>query len=354
MSKPALQQQATFGLLPESEGMNGAYAVSAIVNVCLLALFMVLSLYAIHQKIVAKQAVSLTLVETKQPEPIKPKPVVKTQIVPPTPDMLNNIAPKIVFQNAPVEEAPHMAKLKMDVPNAPVLPPYKPVDVALPPQPKVGMFQSNTATIVANNMGHQSTKMGGFGDTSGAHTNANSTNSQVAAYGSFSNSTGSQTGAGMARRGSVQGVNFGSGYAGGQVGGAGHGKVASVGFGTGTAVAHGPVGTVQTAGFTTKTATTGIKIANTQADFQQVQILFHPTPEYTQEARQMHIQGEVVLQVKFAADGSVHVIRVVHGLGHGLDEQAIRAAEQTRFKPATKDGQAIDMTTYYRIDFQLA
>lgn len=357
MSKPIsanLQEPATFGLLPESEGMNGAYAVSAILNVCLLGLFMVLSLFALHQRIVAKQHESLTLLIPVKPAEV-PKPIPHTQITPPPPDLLRNIAPKIVFQTAPVEEAPHMAHMKLDMPNAPVLPPYKPVDVALPPQPKMGMFQTNVPTIVANNMGHTSTKMGGFGDTSGARTNANSTNSQVSAYGSFQNSVGAQTGAGSARKGSVQGVNFGSGYAGGQVGGAGHGKVTSTGFGTSLAAAHGPVGVVQSAGFhNTETTNAGIKVANTESDFKQVQILFHPTPEYTPEAKQMRIQGEVVLEVRFAADGTVQVIRVVHGLGHGLDEQAIHAAEQTKFKPATKGGRAIDMTTYYRIDFQLA
>jgi Gram-negative bacterial TonB protein C-terminal len=45
---------------------------------------------------------------------------------------------------------------------------------------------------------------------------------------------------------------------------------------------------------------------------------------------------------------------VVRGLGHGLDEQAIRVAEETQFKPATRDGRPVDITTYYRIDFQLA
>ncbi len=350
-----LHEHSTFGLLPESEGMNGAYAVSAILNVCLLGLFMVLSLFALHTRIVAHEHETLTLAVAQKPPDI-PKPVVHTQIVPPPPDLLQNMAPKIVFQTATTEEAPRMTRVKMDVPNAPVLPPYKPVDVALPPQPKVGMFQASVPTVVANNMGRSSTKIGGFGDPTGARPNPNSSHSQVAAYGSFQNAVGGQAGAGAARKGSVHGVDFGSGYASGRVGGGGHGKVASTGFGTNvTTGAHGPRGTVQMAGFqTTAAAATGPKLAQTEVQFQQVQVLFKPSAPYTEEAKQARIQGTVVLEVRFGADGKAQVLRVVRGLGHGLDEQAIHAAQGMRFKPATKDGKAVDMTTYFRIAFQLA
>jgi len=44
---------------------------------------------------------------------------------------------------------------------------------------------------------------------------------------------------------------------------------------------------------------------------------------------------------------------VVHGLGHGLDEEA-RVAAQIRFRPATRNGQAVDLTTNITITFQLA
>ncbi len=350
-----MQGTYTFGLLPEPERMSGSYVVSAIVNVCLLALFMILSLFALHQRIVAKQHETLTLLIPVKP--VVPKPIVpKAPLVPPPPDLLRDIAPqKIVFPHTVPEEAPHMSQMKMAMPDAPVLPPYKPIDVALPPQPKVGMFHTDTPTMTANNMSKPSTRMGGFGDPTGALPNPNS-NGRVSAYGSFNNAIGSQSGAGSARMGSVHGVNFGSGYANGRVGGGGHGKVSSGGFGSSVAAAgHGPVGTVQVAGFHTNIAT-GVapKLANTESQIQQVQILFHPSPQYTQEAKQLRIQGEVVLEVRFGADGTIQVIRVVHGLGHGLDQQAIRAAEQTKFKPAMKDGKAVDMTTYFRIDFQLA
>jgi len=44
----------------------------------------------------------------------------------------------------------------------------------------------------------------------------------------------------------------------------------------------------------------------------------------------------------------------VHGLGHGLDQEAQRVAQQIRFRPATRDGRPVDMTTNITITFQLA
>lgn len=349
-----MEKVPTFGLLPEPKTTSGAFLGSAAVNVALLGLFLVLSVYMWRQRILVHNNVQLTMVPIKQEDKPKPKPKPVEHVVPPTPELIKELAPKIVYHAEVQENAPHMVQIK--VANAPVLPPYRPVDVALPPQPKVGMFQSNTATQVANNQGRPSPKTGGFGDPTGARVNPNSSASQLAAYGSFQNAPGEGSGSGMARKGSVHGVSFGSGYANGQPGGGGHGKVSSAGFATAmVGAAHGPQGTVQNTAFTTTVARpTGPTVAQVQQDFQQVKILYHPRPEYTPEAKQLHIQGEVVLEVRFSANGDVQVLRVVHGLGHGLDEQAIRAAEQTRFKPAMKDGRPIDMTTYYRIDFQLA
>jgi TonB family protein len=85
-----------------------------------------------------------------------------------------------------------------------------------------------------------------------------------------------------------------------------------------------------------------------------VEIISKPTPTYTEEARKLHIEGEVLLEVVFEASGRLRVVRVVRGLGHGLDENAQRAAEQIRFKPAMKEGQPADSTATVHILFQLA
>ena len=65
-----------------------------------------------------------------------------------------------------------------------------------------------------------------------------------------------------------------------------------------------------------------------------MEILSKPNPVYTEEARSLRLEGEVLLEVIFAANGQLHVNRVVRGMGHGLDEAAISAANKMRFKPA--------------------
>ena len=85
-----------------------------------------------------------------------------------------------------------------------------------------------------------------------------------------------------------------------------------------------------------------------------VEIVFKPRPDYTEEARRLRVQGDVVLRVLFAASGKIQVLDVVQGLGYGLDENARRAAEQIRFKPASNDGKPVDSTANVRIAFQLA
>ncbi len=356
---PSSRQLATFGLLPEPEGRNKSFVVSLIVNASAIALFLTLSIFMVHQ-VVQKPVIETDLLLPITPvKPVRPTIRVKPPIIPPTPDLLNRIAPKITYRQAPADTPqPRLARVHLNNVSAPVLPPYRPDSVALPAQPKVGLFHTDVPTAVANNMGQTSTKTGGFGDPMGVHTNPGANRpATVAAYGSFQSAVGDSSGSGAARRGKVGGVNFGSGYANGVPGGSGHGKVASVGFSDGVAGGTGnrPRGTATLGAFhdNTAVATPKVLVANTGNET-TVEVISHPRPEYTPEAKQLKIQGDVVLEVRFSADGRCHVIRVVRGLGHGLDEQAIRVAEETHFKPATRDGQPVDITTYYRIDFQLA
>jgi TonB family protein len=85
-----------------------------------------------------------------------------------------------------------------------------------------------------------------------------------------------------------------------------------------------------------------------------IEIVSKPRPLYTAEARRIRLEGEVVLEVRFQATGQPRVLRVVKGLGHGLDEEAVRAAEQIQFKPARREGHAVDYTATVRMVFQLA
>jgi TonB family protein len=83
------------------------------------------------------------------------------------------------------------------------------------------------------------------------------------------------------------------------------------------------------------------------------EILSKPRPHYTEEALKAKIEGEVSLEVLFRANGRAQVLRVLQGLGHGLDEQAVQAAEQIKFKPAEHDGSAVDSTFVVYIIFEL-
>jgi TonB family protein len=84
-----------------------------------------------------------------------------------------------------------------------------------------------------------------------------------------------------------------------------------------------------------------------------VEVVFKPTPDYTEEARALKLEGEVLLEVEFTASSQVRVLRVVRGLGHGLDESAVHAAEHMRFKPAIGGGRPIDFRTTVHIVFRL-
>jgi len=84
------------------------------------------------------------------------------------------------------------------------------------------------------------------------------------------------------------------------------------------------------------------------------QILEKPRPAYTEEARRLQIEGEVQLEILFGASGEIRILRVVRGLGHGLDENAVQAARTIRYLPARKDGRPVDSTATVHILFQLA
>lgn len=118
------------------------------------------------------------------------------------------------------------------------------------------------------------------------------------------------------------------------------------GYGNGTGGANGARGTV--AGASKKPASAG------GGGNSPVSILDRPNPVYSAEGRTLRIEGDVVLEVVFLASGQVKVNAVVSGLGHGLDEAAIQAAKQIRFKPAIKDGQPVDFPARVRIIFRVA
>ncbi len=86
----------------------------------------------------------------------------------------------------------------------------------------------------------------------------------------------------------------------------------------------------------------------------EVEILTKPKPVYTDEARVLRLEGDVVLDVLFEASGALRVLGVAQGLGHGLDEAAIAAAKKIQFTPARRDGVRVDQAAKLRVVFRLA
>ncbi len=89
-------------------------------------------------------------------------------------------------------------------------------------------------------------------------------------------------------------------------------------------------------------------------DTTPVEILSKPRPLYTEEARRLRLEGEVLLEVLFPATGSAQVQRILQGLGHGLDEAAAASAAKIQFRPALRAGQPVDQAATVRIVFLLA
>jgi periplasmic protein TonB len=63
-----------------------------------------------------------------------------------------------------------------------------------------------------------------------------------------------------------------------------------------------------------------------------------PDPQYTDEAREAKLQGKVTLQVLVGADGRAAQVRIVQGIGLGLDERAAQAIRGWKFVPAQDAG----------------
>jgi TonB family protein len=84
-------------------------------------------------------------------------------------------------------------------------------------------------------------------------------------------------------------------------------------------------------------------------------VIYKPKPDYTDEARQQHIEGVVTIHIKVLPSGAVQIVGIQRGLGHGLDESAERAIMATKFEPATDaSGNPIVWDGIVNVAFQLA
>ena len=206
-----------------------------------------------------------------------------------------------------------------------------------------GSFGSSATPTV--NAPIQKVQTGGFGDPNGLPGEGKQGAKLTAAkLGSFDLPEGAGTGNGTGGAKGIKGTLASAGFGNG---------IAQPGQGDGRRNGQG----IQAAGFAAQqVATNGGRhnLDDTSALTSQVEILYKPKPVYTPEARQLQLQGEVLLEVMFGSNGELRVNRVVRGLGHGLDEAAVSAANKIKFKPAQRNGTSVDSTAIVHVMFQLA
>jgi len=281
-----------------------------------------------------------------RPEPVRrPKPI-QAKMLPPEPVFK---APKLVVPSEVRAPKPHPQEIE---PPKVALNNFAPAVLthaggARPVLIHTGDFEGSSQKPTVN-AAIEKVQTGGFGDPNGLKPSENGkpNGKLVAAVaGSFDMPVGpgQGNGSGGAKgiKGTVASADFGNG-------------VATPGRGDGRSNGRG---NVQTSGFGTQEVaqnTPHVQRMDTGPASTGVEIVDKPLPVYTQEARNLKLEGEVLLEVSFGANGQLHVNRVVKGLGHGLDEAAIAAANKMRFKPATRNGQAVDSTAIVHAVFQLA
>jgi TonB family protein len=81
--------------------------------------------------------------------------------------------------------------------------------------------------------------------------------------------------------------------------------------------------------------------------------LYMGRPSYTRLAREKRINGAVTVQGEFRADGMIGEVKVVRGIGYGLDENAVKAIRKIIFLPAVKDGVFLTVTKSPQAEFNV-
>ena len=274
-----------------------------------------------------------------QPQPpvrIVQKPVLLAHLDPP-PEALRLPAPTPKprpVADAPAPEVRIPAKKLDPLPAAPVIPKQL---------VRTNVFSTGSSATPTIAKAPDKVQTGGFGDPNGVPAKEGKGKAiNIAAQGSFD-------------------LPAGPGYGNGTGGANGaRGVVASAGFGNGVATGESgrsSRGTVQQAGFQSADVPAPPTVHARPAEAIKIvpaEILSKPLPIYTEEARKLKVEGEVLLEVVLESSGKLKVMRIVRGLGHGLDDAAVKAAEQIRFKPALHDGQPADSTAVLHIIFQIA
>jgi TonB family protein len=349
------QIPARLAVLPDGESRWDRVGLSAAAQFVLVVFFVALPVFFPErlQTAIHYQVIPLMSPVTEVPVAPPPPPVIKPKAPAPKPVVLeepklNPKQPHIFVQRKALQPKPEHVEAKApEITPNPVFEAKLDTPTNQPKRPKeevkINNLNTGSAAPATVNLPLNKVQTGGFGDPNGLPgkgdpnkmTNVNRLGSPALPGGpGYGNGTGGDKGV----RGTVASTGFGNGVANPPQGG-------------------GKRGTVQNTGFADQSVVTDApkkKAAAADAGGTTVDILDKPRPEYTAEGRSLKIEGDVVLDVVFLADGSVQVSHVVNGLGHGLDEAAVRAAQQIKFKPAKRDGQPVDFPARVRIEFRLA
>jgi TonB family protein len=345
---------ARLALLPEGRKRWDRIGASAVMQILALTFFVAMPIFFPERMSALKyHVVPLQWIVTEVPvAPPPPPPPKVAKVKPPEPNPVEEAKLNPKQQHIFVQQKafqPQVKQLDVKAPelvketvfeaklNTPINGPKKPKD-----EVKVNNLNTGSAAPPTVILPPNKVQTGGFGDPNGLPgkgnpnktTNINRLGSPVlpGGYG-YGNGTGGDKGV--------------------------RGTVASTGFGNGVATPppSGKHGTVQSGGFADASVadnTPKKKVASSDAPTTMVDILDKPHPQYSAEGRTLRLEGDVVLDLVFRADGTVQVNRVISGLGHGLDEAAVQAAKQIKFKPAKRDGQPVDFPARVRIEFRLA
>jgi TonB family protein len=337
-----------FNLLPTKRMSWQTLATSYGIELAFLLLLVNIGLL-FPEKLTVKTSYHITALlpmTGHEPKPLpKPKPQLRAKLLPATPVASPHlVVPRevrlAVPRPEPEPEAPKVVVNNFQPPQLKEIP-----GGARPQLIHTGDFSAGSSATPTLNVPVQKVQTGGFGDPNGIKGEGKPGARLVAAStGSFDMPQGAGygngTGGAKGMKGTVASAGFGSGVA---TGGNGDGRS----NGRGNSVATGAFGQQELSHGTAKQMDSG-------PPTNPVEITFKPNPVYTDEARSLKLEGEVLLEVMFGANGQLHVNRVVRGLGHGLDEAAFAAANKMRFKPALRNGQPVDSTAVVHVVFQLA
>jgi TonB family protein len=342
--------QLTLGLLPEPRTRWGRFVLSYGMQSLVMALFVIMAIaYPEVLVMPVHDYHFVSLVSTPPPVPQAPAPVKHFPV--PVPKIAEPVTPRPEALRVPSD----VPRKKLPVPEdqAPKVTlsaskePLPDMKAQIPRPPvKTNVFSTGSSATPTMAAAPQKVQTGGFGDPNGVPASDNHGRPvTIAKAGSFDMPSGpgygNGTGGSHGARGVVASTGFGSGVA--------------TGDSTGTVVTSRAV--VRQGSFgdaDVVTAQPKAKTAEPVVKTLPAEITFKPHPVYTDEGRHLKIEGEVLLDVVFSATGQIRVVRVVRGLGHGLDESAVHAAEQIQFKPALRDGHPTDSEAVLHIVFQLA